>query len=84
MAQQLLLEKAVILPWACKVFLQSYGPKYSNTLKSAKVTIETGESKLLFSGKWLLHQLISYLNSGGSRIFERGLQFQLDKNASSV
>ena len=60
MAKQLLLEKAVLLPWACKVFLQSHDP---STLKSTRVTIETGESKLLFSGKWLLHQLISYLNS---------------------
>ena len=63
-ANNLLLEKAVLLPWACKVFLQSYAEYgYTSCITSAKVTIETRDSSVMFSGKWLLHQLIEYLNS---------------------
>ena len=38
-ANHLLLEKAVLLPWACKIFLQSYEESWYTT-SSAKVTIE--------------------------------------------
>ena len=61
-ANHLLLEQAVLLPWACKVFLQSYESEYAGSVTSAKVTVETGDSIVTFSGRWLLHHLIEYLN----------------------
>ena len=62
-ANNLLLGKAVLLPWASKVFLHAYDAEYTSCITSApRVSIVTGESSLLFSGKWLLHQLIPYLN----------------------
>lgn len=57
-ANHLFQEQAVLLPWA----LQSYEPEYAGSVTSAKVTIETGDSTVTFTGRWLLHQLIEYLN----------------------
>ena len=62
-ANQLLVEKAVLLPWACQVFLEAYDIQHTGSIKSAKITIETGESTVMFTSRWLLHQLIIYLNS---------------------
>ena len=62
-ANQLLVGKAVLLPWACQVFLDAYDIQHTGSIKSAKVTIETGESTVIFTSRWLLHQLIIYLNS---------------------
>ena len=62
-ANQFLVEKAVLLPWACQVFLQSYEIQHTGSIKSARVTLETGEGSVTFSSRWLLHQLIIYLNS---------------------
>ena len=61
-ANQLLVEKAVLLPWACQVFLDAYDIQHTGSIKSAKVTIETGDSSIMFKSEWLLHQLITYLN----------------------
>ena len=62
-ANNLLLGKAVLLPWASKVFLHAYDAEFTSCITSIpRVFIVTGESSLLFSGKWLLHQLIPYLN----------------------
>ena len=61
-ANHLLLQKAVLLPWACNVFLQSY-EQSAVSCTSTKVTIETGDSSVMFTSKWLLYQLIKYLNS---------------------
>jgi len=52
------MEKAILLPWGSKVFLQAYDTKVTGSVKSARVTIHTGDSSLL---KWLLNQLITYL-----------------------
>jgi len=52
-AQNLLSGKAVLLPWVCKVFLEAY------SVDNPKVTIETGESRVIFSARWLLQQLIT-------------------------
>ena len=63
-ANNLLLGKSVLLPWASKVFLHAYDAEYTSCITSTpRVSIVTGESCLSFSGKWLLHQLILYLNS---------------------
>ena len=62
-ANQFLLGKAVLLPWACQVFLQAYEIQHIGSIKSARVILETGESSVIFSSRWLLHQLITYLNS---------------------
>ena len=61
-ANHLLQEKAVLLPWACKVFLKSYESEYAGSVTSAKVTVETGDGTVIFSARWLLHKLIEYLN----------------------
>ena len=55
------MEKATLLPWACKVFLQAYDTELIGSIKSARVSIDTGDSCLLFSGKWLLNELITHL-----------------------
>ena len=60
---QLLVGKAVLLPWACQVFLEAYDIQYTGSIKSAKVTMEIGQSNIIFTSRWLLHQLIIYLNS---------------------
>ena len=57
-AHNALIGKAVLLPWACKVFLQTYDTKFTGSIKSACVTIEIVDSCVLFSSKWLLNQLI--------------------------
>ena len=62
-ANHLLVEKALLLPWACQVFLEAYDVQHTGSIKSAKITIETGESTVMFTSRWLLHQLIIYLNS---------------------
>ena len=46
------MEKAILLPWACKVFLQAYDTELVCSVKSARV-----------SAKWLLNELITHLNS---------------------
>ena len=51
-----------MLPWACKVFLQAYNTKLVGSIKSARVSIDIGDSCLLFSGKWLLNERITHLN----------------------
>ena len=56
------MEKAILLPWACKVFLQAYDTELISSIKSARVSIDTGDSCLLFTGKWLLNELITHLN----------------------
>ena len=61
-ANHLLQEKAVLLPWACKVFLQSYESESTGSVTSAKVTVETGDSTVILSSRWPLHQLIEHLN----------------------
>ena len=62
-ARNLLMEKAILLPWACKVFLQAYDTEFAGSIKSAQVKIDIGDSCLLFTSKWLLNELITHLNS---------------------
>ena len=61
-ARNLLMDKAILLPWACKVFLQAYDTELIGSIKSTRVSIDTGDSCLLFTGKWLLNELITHLN----------------------
>ena len=58
-AKHLLQNKAVLLPWACKVFVETY----TGSVNMVDLHLELGESIVQFSSRWLLHQLIVYLNS---------------------
>ena len=60
--RNLLMEKAILLPWACKVFLHAYDTELVGSVKSARVSIDTGDSCLLFSAKWLLNELITHMS----------------------
>ena len=58
-AKHLLVQKALLLlPWVCQVFLNIY----TGDLNSVQVTLEVGDSTVQFSSRWLLHQLITYLD----------------------
>jgi len=48
-SHHLLMEKAILLPWASKVFLQAYDTEVTGSVKSARVIIHTGDNSLLFS-----------------------------------
>ena len=63
-ANELLVQKAVSLPWACHVFWESYNDHhaYIDSIKSVKLILEFDESVVTFSSRWLLDQLIVYLN----------------------
>ena len=58
-AKQLLLQKALLLPWASQIFLQSYNSHHTDTTTSAKLILELDESEVIYSSRWLLNQLIS-------------------------
>ena len=55
-ARYLLVQKAVLLLWVCQIFLNTYG------IQCDGFTLEVGESNVMFSSRWLLHQLIFYLD----------------------
>ena len=61
-AKYLLLQKALLLPWVCQVFLIAYGIQYTGDIKSVQVTLEIGDSSVKFSSRRLLHQLITHLD----------------------
>ena len=61
-AKYLLLQKALLLPWVCQVFLSAYGIQYTGDIKSVQVILEVGDSSVKFSSRWLLHQLITHLD----------------------
>lgn len=61
-AWHLLPQKAVLLPRVCQVFLETYGVQSEGDIKSIQVTLEVEESSVMFSSRWLLHQLIAYLD----------------------
>jgi len=62
-AKHLLPQKAVLLPWACHIFLQAYGMQYTGDVKSVQVNLEMRKYSVQFSSRWLLHQLIVYLDA---------------------
>ena len=62
-AKHLLVGKAVLLPWVCTIFLESYGWTDSGNVNSLELSLELGETSVQFSSRWLLHQLIVYLES---------------------
>ena len=59
-AKHLLVGKA---PWVCRIFLESYGLTDSGNVNSLVLSLELGETSVQFSSRWLLHQLIVYLES---------------------
>jgi len=61
-AKHLLPHKAVLLPWVCNVFLQAYGVVCTGDINSRQVVLEVGDRSVQFSSRWLLHQLIIYLD----------------------
>jgi len=62
-AKHLLQQKALLLPHVCHVFLEAYGVNIMEDNKSVQLTLEVEESSVQFSSRWLLHQLIFYLNT---------------------
>ena len=60
-AKHLLEDKALLLTTVASIFIESYtGEKVNNMLESTE--IEMGNSTIKFSNRWLLNQLICYLN----------------------
>ena len=47
--QQLLQNKAELLPWACNVFLQAYGVHNCADTKSAQVILDVEDGRVHFS-----------------------------------
>ena len=62
-AKHLLVRKAVLLPWACRTFLKVYGLTNIGNVNLVELTLELGETLVQFLSRWLLHQLIVYLES---------------------
>jgi len=61
-AENLIHQKAVLLPWVCQVFLDAYLQVPEGSKSTPSPTLEVGESTVKFSSRWLLNQLISHLN----------------------
>ena len=61
-AQHLLVQKALLLPWVCQVFLNVYGIQPSEDTNTVQVTLDVGDSSVKFTSRWLLHQLITHLD----------------------
>jgi len=50
-ANQLLLCKAVLLPWVCNVFLYAYNGKHTGSIKSVKLILEVEEGEVMFTSR---------------------------------
>lgn len=61
-ANNLLQERALLLPLVCLVFLKMYGVHHADSIQSLNLEIDTGKSRVKFSSRWLLNQLILHLN----------------------
>ena len=61
-AQHLLVQKALLLPWVCQVFLNVYGIQPPEDTNTVQVTLDVGDSSVQFTSCWLLHQLITHLD----------------------
>jgi hypothetical protein len=61
-ADQLLQDRALLLPTVCHTFLNTYGVHHSGTIKSLSLSIDVGESTVQFSSRWLLNQLLFHLH----------------------
>ena len=59
-ADSLLSQKVVLLPWVCQMFLEAYGVQQGEDVRS--VYIEERERKIKFSSWWLLDHLIVHLH----------------------
>ena len=57
-AKHLLAQKALLLPWVCQVFLNTY----TCDMNSIQVSLVVGDSTAQFSSRWLLHQFITFLD----------------------
>ena len=62
-AENLVSQKATLLPVVCHVFLSSYcDTQPAGSIKSIELILEVGEGSVKFTSSWLLNQLILYLN----------------------
>ena len=61
-AEHLLLDKALLLPQVCHVFLHEHGFDHSGSIKSLGLPLEVGEEIVRFSSRWLLNNLIIHLS----------------------
>ena len=60
-AEQLLHQKAELLPHASKYFREEYTAGTDDSSSKEEINLEMGDSSICFSSRWLLHQLIIYL-----------------------
>lgn len=58
-AKQLQQDRALLLPKAVAVFIHSYAPGDDKTIEN--MHLEVGENTIKFSSRWLMSQLIMYL-----------------------
>jgi len=56
-ADSLLSQKVVLLPWVCQMFLEAYG------VQQGEDVLYRRERKIQFSSRWLLEDLIVHLHS---------------------
>ena len=61
-ANNLLQERALLLPLVCRVFLKAYGVHHADSIQSLNLEIDTGKSRVKLSSRWLLNQLILHLS----------------------
>ena len=62
-AENLVSQRATLLPLVCRVFLSSYcDTQPASSIKSIELILEVGEGSVKFTSSWLLNQLILYLN----------------------
>ena len=59
-ADEILHQRAVLLPEACIAFTKAYPSAASTT---DKLHLEVGDSTIRFTSQWLLHQLILHLQA---------------------
>ena len=57
-----MVQKALLLPWVCQVFLDVYGIQPSEDTNTVQVTLDVGGSSVKFTSSWLIHQLITHLD----------------------
>ena len=60
-AEHILHQKAVLLPLASKYFREEYTASAGDSSSLEEINLEVGDSSIQFSSRWLLHQLIIYL-----------------------
>ena len=61
-AEHMLQDKALLLPQACNIFLQSYGINHTGSIRAVQLDLDIGDSSVKFSARWLLNHQSIYLS----------------------